>query len=316
MSQEARPGFGATRPPSGEQVAISHGDQRAVVVTVGGGLREYTAGGVEVLDGYAVDAICDGGRGQLLVPWPNRLRAGRYTWRGRDLQVALSEPERSNAIHGLARWMPWSVVERGPAGCSLQLELPAQPGYPFQLLLDVSYRLDAAGLTVTVGATNVGREACPYGAGAHPYITVGTELVDDTLLQVPAERRLVVDERQIPVASEVVVGTAFDFRQPRRIGDSVLDVAYGDLERDAGGFARATVAAPDGRSVELWVDANHPYLMVFTGDTLAPERRRRSVAIEPMTCAPNAFQSGDGLRTLEPGETFSAMWGITPRSAG
>jgi aldose 1-epimerase len=316
MNQGARPDLTGPRPPSGEQVTISLGDQRAVVVTVGGGLREYTAGGHEVLDGYAVDAICDGGRGQLLVPWPNRLRDGRYTWRGRDFLVALSEPERANAIHGLARWMPWSVVDRGPAACTLELELPAQPGYPFQLLLDVSYRLGAAGLAVTVGAINIGREQCPFGAGAHPYITVGTALVDDALLQVAAERRLVVDERQIPVGSEAVAGTPFDFRQPRRIGDSVLDVAYGDLERDAAGIARATLAAPDGRSVEVWVDASHAYLMVFTGDTLVPARRRRGVAIEPMTCAPNAFQSGDGLRTLEPQEAFTATWGIALRSAG
>lgn len=260
-----------------------------------------------------MDAICDGGRGQLLVPWPNRLREGRYTWRGQELQLALSEPERSNAIHGLARWMPWTVVERGPAQCGLQLELPAQPSYPFQLLLEVAYRLDAAGLTATLAATNIGHEPCPYGVGAHPYITVGTALVDQAVLQVPAERRLVVDERQIPVGSEGVAGTAFDFRQPRRIGNSVLDVAYGDLERDAGGVARAALAAPQGQSVDIWVDASHPYLMVFTGDTLAPERQRRGLAIEPMTCAPNAFQSGDGLRTLDPSETFSVRWGITPR---
>src|ERR1700694_1190949 len=278
MSSEALPDPGAARPPSGEQVAISFGDQRAVVVTVGGGLREYSAAGLDVLDGYAVDAVCDGGRGQLLVPWPNRLRDGRYNWGGRELQLSLSEPERSNAIHGLARWMPWSVLGRTPPACTLELELPPEPGYPFQLLLDVAYRLDATGLTVTLGATNIGREPCPFGAGAHPYITVGTGFVDAALLHVPAERRLVVDERQIPVGSEAIAGTPFDFRQPRRIGDSVLDVAYGDLERDAEGIARATLAAPDGRSVDVWVGTGHPYLMVFTGDTLAPDRRRRSVA--------------------------------------
>src|SRR6202023_1486594 len=159
MNQGARPDLTGPRPPSGEQVTISLGDQRAVVVTVGGGLREYTAGGHEVLDGYAVDAICDGGRCQLLVPSPYPLRYGRYTWRGRDFLVALSEPERANAIHGLARWMPWSVVDRGPAACTLELELPAQPGYPFQLLLDVSYRLGAAGPTSGVAAS--GRCAAP-----------------------------------------------------------------------------------------------------------------------------------------------------------
>jgi aldose 1-epimerase len=299
--------------PSGEQVELVSGEHRAVVVTVGGGLREYVAGARPVLDGYPAGAICDGGRGQLLVPWPNRLRDGRYEWAGTRLQLPLSEPARGNAIHGLARWMRWSVIEHEAARALLGLDLPPQPGFPFQLRLSVEYELDGHGLTVRQSATNIGTSGCPYGAGAHPYLTAGTEFVDQIALCIPAGSRLLTDERQIPTGSVPVDGTPYDFRSPRQLGDAVLDTAFGELERDSEARATVTLRAPDGAEVSLWMDATHRYVMVFTGDTLAEPRRRRGLAVEPMTCAPNAFQSGDGLRVLQPGETFTSVWGISVR---
>ena len=296
-------------PPSGEQVELTHGDQRVVAVTVGGGLRLFEAGGLPVIDGYVEDAICDGARGQLLVPWPNRLRDGAYGFREQRFQLALSEPEKANAIHGLARWMPWSVVRRAPGEAALGLDLPATPGYPFQLRLVVEYRLDAAGLRVRQLATNIGRDACPYGSGAHPYLRASNDRVDEIELTVPAATVLTVDERQIPVGSRPVDGTEYDFRRSRTIGGLRLDTAFTGLGRDADGMATVTLAGGD-RTVRLRVGPEHEYLMIYTGDTLGRARRRRSVAVEPMTCAPNAFNSGDGLRVLEPGETFSAEWAI------
>ena len=66
----------------------------------------------------------------------------------------------------------------------------------------------------------------------------------------------------------------------------------------------------DGHRVELWVDESYPILEVYTGDTLAPERRRRGLGTEPMTCPPNAFQTGEGLSRLEPGQTLTTTWGV------
>ncbi|MFN2582395.1 MAG: aldose 1-epimerase family protein [Candidatus Dormibacteria bacterium] len=295
--------------PSGDQVEISRGDHRAVVVSVGGGLREYVVAGRPVLDGYDVSQICDGGRGQLLVPWPNRLRDGSYEWADRRLQLPLNEPDRGNAIHGLARWMPWQVLERAASSARLGLDLPATPGYPFQLRLEAEYVLEEGGLLVRQAATNIGAVACPYGAGAHPYLTAGSDLVDACVLEVPARTLLVADERGIPAGTKAVDETEYDFRRPRPIGAAHLDVAYTDLQRGGDGVAWATLQGSD-RHVRLWVDAAHSYLMVFTGDTLAADRRRRGLAIEPMTCAPNAFQSGEGLRVLQPRETFVSRWGI------
>jgi len=296
-------------PPSGAQHRITWGDQEATAVEVGGGLRTYFAGGMEVLQGYGDRGRCTGGRGQVLVPWPNRTRDGRYRFAGVDQQLALTEPDRHNASHGLVRWANWTAVApRRPDRVVMELVLHPQPGYPHVLGLSVDYRLGADGLTVATTATNLGDGPCPYGAGAHPYLTVGTALVDDAVLHVPAATRLVTDDRGIPTGSVAVEGTPYDFRRPRRIGQMQLDTAYTDL---TGG--EVTLSDPTGgRRVTVRLDPAHRWVMVFTGDTLDQDRRRRGVAVEPMTCAPNSFVSGDGLRVLEPGQAWTTTWGIAP----
>ena len=301
-----------TPPPSGAQHRITSGDQEATVVEVGGGLRSYTVDGVPVLDGYGVEEMASGGRGQLLMPWPNRIRDGRYAFAGAELQLALTEPLRRNAIHGLVRWSNWTVSAHEADRVVMALVLHPQPGYPFTLDLAVEHRLGPGGLSVATTASNVGDRPCPYGAGSHPYLTVGTGLVDDVVLEVPADVRLETDDRGIPTGEVPVDATPYDFRQARPIGDLVLDTAYTALTGN-----EAVVAAPDGlRRVTFWWDRSYRWVMVFTGDTLEPARRRRSVALEPMTCAPNAFATGDGLRVLEPGESWTTTWGVSPGPSG
>jgi aldose 1-epimerase len=297
--------------PSGDQFWLEADDQEASVVEVGGGLRTYTVAGVDVLDGYGVDEMAAGGRGQNLIPWPNRIEDGRYSFAGLDLQLPLTEPGRHNASHGLVRWANWTATANEGDRVVMELTLHPQPGYPFTLGLAVEYRLGAGGLSVSTTATNMGDRPCPYGAGAHPYLTVGTELVDDAVLLVPAEARLEADDRGIPTGAVAVEGTPHDFREARPIEDLVIDSAYTDLTGN-----EAVFAAPDGqRRVTLWWDSSYRWVMVFTGDTLEPSRRRRGLAIEPMTCAPNAFVTGDGLRVLEPEESWTTVWGIAAEPA-
>jgi len=290
--------------PSGAQYPISFGDQEAVVVEVGGGLRTYTAGGVDVLEGYEVDEMASAGRGQLLLPWPNRIRDGRYRFAGEELQLALTDPARHNASHGLVRWVNWRVVAHKADRVVVELVLHPQPGYPFTLGLSVEYRLGDGGLAVATTATNLGDRPCPYGAGAHPYLTVGTPTVDPVVLLVPAATRLITDERAIPVERVGVAGSGYDFRQPRAVGDLALDTAFTDLGGDS-----VVVAGPD-RRVALWWDDSYRWVMVFTGDGLPAERRRTGLAVEPMTCPPNAFVTGEDVKVLEPGEAWTTRWGI------
>src|SRR5436190_3240825 len=286
------------RPPSGRQYELVHGDQRAVVVEVGAGLRVYEAGGEPLLDGYGENEICSSGRGQVLIPWPNRIAGGTYEYDGAKQQLPLTEPTAGNAIHGLVRWRQWAAREQQANRVVMEHVLDPQPGYPYTLELTIEYALADDGLSVRTSARNAGDRPCPFGAGAHPYVTLGIVPVDSLLLHVTAATVLTSDDRGIPVGSDPVAGTAYDFREPRAIGTTALDHCFTDLDRDDDGLARATVAS-DGRTVELWVDGTYSHLMVFTGDPL-PDVSRRAVAIEPMTCQPNAFKTGDGVIRLAP----------------
>jgi aldose 1-epimerase len=292
--------------PSGEQVELTLGEQRAVIVGMGGGLRTYSAGDRPLLDGYGDDEICSSGRGQLLVPWPNRIEDGSYEFEGRAHQLPLDEPERRNAIHGLVRWSQWSVAEREPHRAALVHLLYPRPGYPFTLELRVEYSLSDEGLAVRTEARNVGAEPAPYGAGSHPYLAVARYSVDGVELRVPAATVLESNERGLPVGSSSVEDADLDFREPRPIGSVKLDHCFTDLEREVDDRARVRVGA-----TTLWADESYPYLMVFTGDGL-PDVERRSIAVEPMTCAPNAFRNGDGLIRLEQGQSHVGAWGISP----
>ena len=300
-----------TTAPSGEQFEIAFGEQRATIVEVGGGVREYSVGGVPVLEPYPVQDMCDGAHGAPLIPWPNRLADGRYRFDGVDYEVALSEPAKHNAIHGFLRWRSWRALEREPSRVVVGTPLRPQPGYPFALDVSVAYELSEEGLTVQTTAVNVGEHACPYGAGQHPYLSPGEGPIDDCSLELPARTRLLADEqRQLPTGREPVDGGEFDFRVARRLGEIRIDSAFTDLARDDTGRAVAKLFRAAGERVELWVDEHYPFLEVYTGDTLAPSRRRAGLAIEPMTCAPNAFQSGDGLVRLDPGQSLSTRWGV------
>jgi aldose 1-epimerase len=301
--------------PSGEQITILAKDQQAVVVAVGGGLRSYSVGGRELLDGYSADEMSSSGRGQVLIPWPNRLQDGSYEFNGRRHQLPLNEPEHCNAIHGLVRWSTWTATERQPHRVVMEHILYPQPGYPFLLRISIEYALSDSGLLVHTTATNLGAHTCPYGGGAHPYLTLGTATIDGLILQVPGRSVLRSDERGLPIRKEAVEGTGYDFRQPKQIGSIKLDHAFADLERDADGLARVELRDSDRETkVSLWVDQSYPYLMLFSGDPL-PNVHRRSLAVEPMTCPPNAFRTGDALIRLEPGASFTGTWGIARGSA-
>jgi aldose 1-epimerase len=300
----------ASAAPSGEQFEIAHGEQRATVVEVGGGLRTFEAGGRPLLDPYPRHAICDGAHGAPLIPWPNRLADGRYEFDGDSHQLALTEPERGNAIHGLLRWRSWQALERSADRVVMGTRLHPTPGYPFSLDVRIDYLLDADGLRVATTATNRGPQACPYGAGQHPYLSAGEATVDACTLELPAAVRVLTDERRkLPRGHERVDATPYDFRRQRAIGDLEIDSAFCELQRDAAGRATVRLGRPDGGCAELWVDAAYGLIELYTGDDLAPGRRRRGLGVEPMTCEPNAFQSRRGLVRLEPGDAHTAVWG-------
>jgi aldose 1-epimerase len=303
-------------PPSGEQHEIGHGRQRVVVTEVGATLRDYTVDGASVVDGFGERDMCSAGRGQVLAPWPNRLGDGRYSAEGRHGHVALDEPEHGCAIHGLVRWLPWRLVSRAQNVLVLGCTLHPQPGYPWRLELSLEYRLGRGGLVVSTEVTNTDQHPAPFGLGFHPYVTVGTPVVDFARFHLPARRRLVTDERGLPTGETIVTGTEFDFTDPRMIRSTRLDTAFTDLVRDLDGMARVEMDDSEGHvGVTVWMDERFRHVMVCTGDAVEPgSRRRKALAIEPMTCPPDALRSGVDLVRLEPGVKWRCAWGIVPRS--
>jgi aldose 1-epimerase len=305
-----------TIPVTGQQYQIAAGPYRAAVTELGAGLRELLYREQPVIAGYEADELPPAGAGQLLVPWPNRVDGGRYTFGGTEFQLALTEPARSNAIHGLTRWTAWTLV-RSDAHAVLLRSVPhGYQGYPFCLEIDAEYRLHPQnGLHVAITATNRGGRGAPYGTGSHPYLTAGTGSVDAWELTLPAAFWLPMDDRGIPSGPPADIdGTPYDFRKTRAIGTTQLDHALTGLDRDGGGRAWAQLAADGGARVGLWAGKGYNWLQVFTGDPLGPDRRRKAVAIEPMTCPPNAFVSTDDLLVLQPGETVTHSWGIQART--
>jgi aldose 1-epimerase len=302
-------------PPSGEQFEITQGEQHATIVEVGGGIRQYLHGAREVLQPYALDAICDGAHGAPLIPWPNRLADGRYSWEGQDYRLPLTEPDKQNAIHGLLRWRNWAAVERSENRVVMGTRLHPTDQWPFPLDVSVAYSLGEDGLTVETRARNIGDGACPYACGQHPYLSPGPDAkVDDCTLELKASTRILTDpERQLPTGTEPVEGTEYDFRAGRGIGDLEVDHAFTDLERDEEGRSWVRLSCPDGRSVELWTDDAYPVTEIYTADTLAPERQRHGLGAEPMSAPPNALATGELIVRLEPGEEHVARWGVRLR---
>lgn len=300
--------------PSGEQIEIRAGEQRATVVEVGGGIRAYGVGERPVLDPYPEHAMCDGAHGTPLIPWPNRLADGAYRFDGVDHQVAIDEVDKHNAIHGLLRWRAWRVLDRGDDHVVMGSRLYPMSGYPFALDVRVGYVLGDDGLIVTTTATNIGAQDCPYACGQHPYLSPDEGLVDEAELTLDAATWIdTANPRQLPEGTAPVAGSSLDFRTAKKIGTQEIDVPFTDLARDPDGRAWTRLTGTDGRTAELWVDRSYPIIEIFTGDTLAPDRARRGLGCEPMSAPPDAFASGDGLLRLAPGESSTHTWGARLR---
>ena len=292
------------RDPAGPTIVLEHGPYAAEVVGVGAALRSLTHDGRDLVAGWPAGEICPDYRGWVLQPWPNRVGDGRYDFDGATHQLAWTEPEHGNALHGLVGWVRWEAHQPDPARARFHHELVPQAGYPFALDLRVDYRLGDDGLHVAVTATNVGDRPAPYGAGHHPYLTVDRP-ADDLELTLPARTWCEMDDRGLPGPAQPIDETAYDFRSARRIGDLVLDHPFGGLTD-----APAVLRDPEsGREITLHLGEGCRWLHVFTCDTHDPARR--AVAIEPMSCPPDAFRTGADLVALEPGESHRLAFTLT-----
>lgn len=312
-SAQAQPQHGRLT-ANGRTYRIRRGAHQVVIAGVAATLLSWRVEGEELLLTHSADEVGEGYQGKTILPWPNRIDGGQYEFGGRKLQVPVNEPERNTALHGLMNFVEWDLVRHLPDRVELEHVLPPSYGYPFHLSFRITYAVDEQGVTTTLTARNIGTEPAPYGTANHTYIAAGTGRIDDMVLELPAEAYYVTDDRLLPIDKRHVAGTEYDFRTARRIGSTEMDTAFTALRRQPDGTAVTRFHRADGRAIELWVDRAHGYLQVYTDDSPEADRPPRAgITVEPMTCAPNAFVTGDGLAVIEPGGTHRGRWGLRLR---
>ena len=299
----------------GRELVLEAADYEAVVTEVGGGLRQLRYAGHDLVRSYPVDAVRPRYSGTVLAPWPNRIGDGAYDFGGEHHQLPLTEPERGNALHGLVLWDRFEVVASSTGSATLRDRLVPRVGYPFQVEVEVTYELGEGGLVTTVRGRNTGTRPAPWGTAAHPYLRAGTDMVDGCELVVPAAEVLeVTPDRLLPVGVAPAADQGLDFRVARRIGDTFVDHAFTGLEPDADGLVRVRLTSGVATTVCSWDPTVLPWVQVHTADTpddVAAGTHRTGLAVEPMTCAPDAFRTGQDLVVLPPGGEHRASWTLS-----
>jgi aldose 1-epimerase len=270
---------------------------------------------IEIMNGYLSEeelkeTLHSSFKGSNLFPFPNRIRDGKYTFHDQDHQLNMNFLQENNAIHGLVFNSKFKVVDKedGQIACTLIVEYSAEPapGYPFSYLFKVEYKLkEETGFECKIKVANTMDKSIPVGHGWHPYFKAGSETVNVLALEFPADKMVDVDERNIPTGNSKVYN---EFNTLKEIGDTKLDNCFEISQNDC--QANITLKnTSTGFGYTIWQETGkykYNFLQVYT----PPDRK--SIAIEPMTCAPDAFNNKEGLIILAPLERFQASWGISP----
>ncbi|WP_426299410.1 aldose 1-epimerase family protein [Arthrobacter sp. R-11] len=290
---------------------LRSGGYEAIVTARAAALRRLTFEGRDLVVPFAAGEPIPDYRGIIAAPWPNRIADGIYRFDGEVQHLRVNEPERQTSLHGLAFPLDWSPKEHDAGSLTLTCTVGPITGYPFVLELQAHFTLDDAGLHTQVTALNASGTAAPYGVCPHPYLVAGPAPLDQWTLEIPAGAFLeVTPDRLLPKGTRSVVGHAFDFRAPRAIGATEIDHAFTDIAFDDGGEARVLVRDPGGTGVGMSWDRSCRWLQIHTADKEPPAANRLGLAVEPMSCPPDAFNSGIDLVRLEAGATHHAAWTI------
>ena len=304
------------------EIELVLGDYRAVLAPYGASMRRFfsvdtTGQKKDYLWGYSSASAKQGGQGDVLIPFPGRVPDGQYTFGGKIHQLECNDKESHGAIHGFLRKEEWSVLHRDAVSVEFGYRLLGSNfvsrGYPFSVDFKLAYRLVPAGLTCQFSAHNIGQGPAPVGVGFHSYFKVGTDLIDQAQLEVPAEDRLELDSTLQATGRVLhIKGTAFDFTQLKTIGSQRLNTCYASLQAGKDGVVRTRLRNPSSScELEIWQDEQFPYLVVYTGDALDANSARTSIAIEPMTCGINALNRPEwGLKVLKSGEEWNGKYGF------
>lgn len=300
----------AQAPLSGRQFVLENGGVRAEIGSLAAVLRSLTVDGVHLTEPVGTDVVAPMGCGMVLAPWPNRVRDAVWHLDGVRQQLDITEPPRSNAIHGLLRNTGYRLLAQTGSSVTLGALIAPQHGWPFLLDTSVRYELEPDGLTVTHAAQNLSSKPAPWAVGAHPYFRVGTVPSEQLTVTITGAVRLELDERSNPVAEHPVEGD-FDLRSGRPVAGLTLDTGYGQLANRNGRADVAWLTAPDGARTTLWADAAFGWIQAYSPAAFPrPVGPGLAIALEPMTAPANALNTGTDLVWLQPDEMWSGFWGV------
>jgi aldose 1-epimerase len=273
-------------------------------------LRSLSVEGIDIVEPTLNIEPPPGLAGATMFPWPNRVEGALWSLHGVEQELEVTESEFGHANHGLLLNTVFEVVAEDQNRLEMSATVSERPGFPFTLKVNVSYSVEASGVRVGYSVRNLSDQVAPFAIGAHPYLSVGEELVENLFLEIGATRALALDETNIPRGEIDVTGSCWDLRGARDVPSVKTNATYTGLAIEQGLIVHR-LRSPKGKSVELWADPDFAWVQVYIAHEFEGDRgTRTAIAVEPMTAPPNALRTGEGLRWLEPGESWEAEWGI------
>lgn len=233
-------------------------------------------------------------RSSVLVPFPNRVNKGKYTFNGIEYQLPINFKSEGNAIHGLVAEVEFNKIkvdqENGVLECTYTC-LEGFEGYPFAFDLNLIFRIGAAGITLLMSIENKGKEPMPAGLGYHPYFTLGKK-VNCLNLQLP-KAEILAHRNLIPTGEK----KSFDaLNNSPELGDLILDDCLELVGEDGENHYTTLLVDSEAQTGLVISQMGGSFLQIYT------PTHRDFIAIEPMTCAPDAFNNGIGLAVINPGQ--------------
>lgn len=290
------------------EIKLQSGDYTAIIRKHGAGLNSLTFRNRNLVEPFLLGQPARY-RGDLLAPWPNRIRDGKYLVEGKTYEVPINETNRQTSLHGLINNLNWDITIKSRNRVELGVELLESISFPTSLIFRAIYALSDKGLTIEIHANNSGTKRAPYGVSIHPYlIAFPSEKVDQWKLAMNSDQVLAVDQKRLlPLQLCEVSELNYDFRQGAKIGNRFIDHAF---KVDESKPRLISLFSQNGNGVEMTFDSSARWIQIHTADRNGDSDSRSCLAVEPMSCPPDAFNSKIDLIWLEPNQSTSSSWRI------
>lgn len=289
-----------------EEIQLFHIDKKlsiSILPQLGGMLNTYALNGKNVIDGISLNKsgikqYLAAYHSAFLCPFPNRIADGKFQFEGKLHQLKCNETANNSALHGFIADKIFSIKnidtnEQEAIIVLLYIYKGDLAGFPYPFEVELEYKLELSGkLTCSSKISNTGKTSLPFGLGWHHYFTLG-EPINTLHLSFATKHQIEFNERLLPTGQNVDCEQIKGLIQNKNYDDCfALNDSKISLESSS-------------HLLEIEVEPSiFPYLQVYTPP------HRKSIAIEPMTCIPDAFNNRIGLGVLEPNATSTQHFSL------